>query len=72
MSAVSASIRERSWFANGAMLWMGFSKSRSKPSTAEDPNGRWAEEPSCCGPKVAQTRFAPAMAAESEGKPPAV
>lgn len=67
-----ALMRERSWLAKGATLLTVASKSKSKPSTAEEPKGRSAEEPDCWGPKVAQMRFASETAAEEEEKPPSV
>jgi hypothetical protein len=58
--------------ANGTVLLTVDSKSKSKPSTAEDPKGRSAEDEDCCGPNVVQIRFAAEIALEEEGKPPSV
>ena len=46
---LSASIRERSALAKGAMYWTLASKSKSNPFKAESPKGRRALEPSCLG-----------------------
>jgi hypothetical protein len=60
--AESASMRLRSWFANGTALAIVDSKSKSKPSTAVEPNGRLTEEPATSGPKMAQILFAALIA----------
>ena len=54
------------------MLLTVVSKSKSKPSTKDDPKGRSAEEPDCSGPKMAQMLFAAVTASSEEENPPSV
>lgn len=54
------------------MLLTVDSKSKSKPSTADVPNGRGAVELAEYGPKMAQMFVATAVAAAAVLKPPSV
>jgi hypothetical protein len=68
---VSVSIRERSWLAKETRFEALDSKSKSKPSMAEEPKGRLVEE-LVWGPKVAQMLLAALIADVESGKPPSV
>jgi hypothetical protein len=46
------------------------SKSKSKPSMAEEPKGRLTEEPDTEGPKMAQILLAAVTAEVGSEKPP--
>lgn len=69
---VAAVIRDLSRFAKGTMFEAVLSRSKSKPSTTEVPNGRVTVEPDCTGPNIAHTLFAAVTAAAEVEKPPSV
>lgn len=69
---VSASMRLRSRFAKGTVLETPDSKSKSKPSMAEEPNGRGVEEPATWGPNMAHILLAALTADVESEKPPSV
>lgn len=71
-AAVLASIKVRSWLANGTMFVTVLSKSKSKPSTTEVPKGRGELEPDWTGPKMDHILVAAVTAAAEEEKPPSV
>ena len=48
------------------------SKSKSKPSMAEEPKGRLTVEPDPCGPKMAQMLLAALTAEVESEKPPSM
>ena len=54
------------------MLETPASKSKSNPLTDEEPNGRRAPDPDCCGPNIAQSLSAAAVAADEDVNPPSV
>lgn len=62
----------RSCAAKGTMFWLPDSKSKSKPSTTELPNGRGPVLVAVLGPKIDQMVVAADVAAEEEGNPPSV
>ena len=72
VAAVLASIRLRNWFAKAGMFETGASKSKSKPSITESPNGRGEVPPGVLGPKIDQILFAAETAAPVEPNPPSV